>query len=98
MKKILVIAGIVVAATFGVSAAALAQGKGANPPMTKAVDETGEEGSEGLENEGLESFARADKAADDMQGFKERNTRGANKQACPPGQKKKTGAGIRSRC
>lgn len=110
MKKTFAIAGVFGAAILLGSAAAVAQGnsatQGANPPMFKAVnemaDESVDESVKHIEEEGLESFARADMAASRMRGFKGRNgarNRGANKPGfCPPGQKKKVGSGSRFRC
>ena len=103
MKKTFAIAAIFAAATLFGSAAAVAQGKkggqGANPPMTKIVNETGDESVKHIENEaGLQSFARADKAASGMRGFKGAPNRGADKLSCPPGRKKKLGSGSRLQC
>jgi hypothetical protein len=94
MKKTLAAAGIVAVAVFLGSAAADAQGKkgtqGANPPMTKAVNEMGDESVKHTEEEAaLNSFARADKASGAAR------TPGANSLAsCPPRQKKKLGSGC----
>ena len=96
MKKTVVIAAIFAAALGG---AAMAQDKGAGPPMTKVVNETADEETKLIDQEtGLSSFARADKEAASMQGFKGRNARGANRPgSCAAGQKKK-GSGSRLHC
>jgi Cu/Zn superoxide dismutase len=99
MKKTFAIAAFVAAATLLGSAAAGAQGKkgeqGANPPMTKAVNEMGDESVKRIENEeGLQSFASADQPASGKRGFKDTHDRGS----CPPAQKKKLGSGGRFQC
>jgi hypothetical protein len=103
MKITPIIAGISAAAFILATGAAMAQGRGPTPPMTKAVSETADESVKHVDDQdGLQAFAKADKSAGKTKKFKSKSvarSRGANSPGfCPPGQKKKAGQGSRFQC